>query len=72
MALMFGTQAWADALTEKVNGSSEYRVECASPIAPGSGVYNIYLHFEPGARRGDASTFMIGGADKGAWLVHKE
>ena len=25
MALMFGTQAWADALTEKVNGSSEYR-----------------------------------------------
>jgi hypothetical protein len=54
------------------NGSSEYRVECASPVAPGSGVYNIYLHFEPGARRGNTSTFMIGGADKGAWLVHKE
>jgi hypothetical protein len=54
------------------NGSSEYRVECASPIAPGSGVYNIYLHFEPGARNGKNSTFMIGGADKGAWLVHKE
>jgi hypothetical protein len=54
------------------NGSSEYRVECASPIAPGSGVYNIYLHFEPGARNGNSSKFTIGGADKGAWLVHKE
>ena len=54
------------------NGPSEYRLECASPIAPGSGVFNIYLHFQPGAPKGAGSQFMIGGADKGAWLVHKE
>jgi hypothetical protein len=54
------------------NGPTEYRVECASPISPGSGAYNIYLHFEPGTRNGNSSTFSIGGADKGAWLVLKE
>jgi hypothetical protein len=54
------------------NGSSEYRVECGSAIAPGSGIYNVYLHYEPGARNGRNSEFMIGGADKGAWLVSRE
>jgi hypothetical protein len=53
-------------------GASEYRVECASPIAPGSGLYNVYLHFEPGYRNGRGSEFTIGGADKGAWLVRKQ
>jgi hypothetical protein len=53
------------------NGASEYRVECASPIAPGSGIYNVYVHFEPGSRNGRESEFTIGGADKGAWLVRK-
>jgi len=54
------------------NSSSEYRVECASPIAPGSGVYNVYLHHEAGARHGRTSEFMIGGADKGVWLIRKD
>jgi hypothetical protein len=54
------------------NGSSEYRVECASPIATGSGIYNLYLHHDPAARHGRGTGFMIGGADKGAWLIHKE
>jgi len=53
------------------NGASEYRVECASPIAPGSGLFNLYLHYEPGAHNGRASEFSIGGADKGAWLIRK-
>jgi hypothetical protein len=52
-------------------GAAQYRVECASPIAPGSGIYNLYLHYEPEAPNTHASGFMIGGADKGAWLVRK-
>jgi hypothetical protein len=53
-------------------GASEYRVECASPIAPGSGVYNVYLHHEPASANGRDKEFAIGGADKGAWLIRKE
>ena len=54
------------------SGPSEYRVECASPIAPGSRLYNLYLHHEPASRNGRDTEFAIGGADKGAWLVRKE
>ena len=50
------------------NGSSEYRVECAKPIAPGSGIYNVYLHSEPPARD---RQFNIGGTDKGRWISRK-
>jgi hypothetical protein len=50
------------------NGASEYRVECASPIAPGSGIFNVYLHYDAEAPSG-RSEFMIGGADKGSWLT---
>jgi hypothetical protein len=54
------------------HGSSEYRVECASPIAPGSGLYNVYLHYDAAAPNGRDTEFTIGGADKGAWLIRKE
>ena len=54
------------------SGPSEYRVECASPIAPGAGLYNLYLHHDLAARNGRDTEFTIGGADKGAWLVRKE
>ena len=53
------------------SGSSEYRVECASSIAPGSGIYNLYVRYEPGSFNGRDSEFTIGGADKGAWLIRK-
>jgi hypothetical protein len=52
-------------------GTSEYRVEAAGPIAPGSGLFNLYLHFDAKARNRN-SQFQIGGADKGAWLIQKE
>jgi hypothetical protein len=54
------------------SGSSEYRVECASPIAPGSGLYNLYLHHDSAAPNGRGTEFTIGGADKSAWLIRKE
>jgi hypothetical protein len=50
------------------NGSSEYRVECDKPIAPGSGIYNVYLHWEPAPRD---RQFNIGGTDKGRWISRK-
>jgi hypothetical protein len=53
------------------NGASEYRVECAAPIAPGSGIFNLYMHYEPGAGNRRLTEFSIGGADKSAWLVRK-
>jgi hypothetical protein len=54
------------------SGSSEYRVVCANPVAPGSGVYNVYLHRDPAAPNGRDTEFTIGGADKSAWLIRKQ
>lgn len=51
-------------------GSSEYRVECASNIAPGTGIYNVYVHHDPAWARKDTH-FEIGGADNAAWLIRK-
>jgi hypothetical protein len=53
------------------NGASEYRVECASAIAPGSGVYNVYLYYDSTPPKRGIGEFLIGGADKGASLVRK-
>jgi hypothetical protein len=52
------------------NGASEYRVECSSSIAPGSGIYNVYLHYEAGTHRN--TEFSIGGTGKGGWFSRNE
>jgi len=46
-------------------GSAEYRVESAVSIAPGSGLYNVYVLHKPAPR--DLYTF--GGSDK-AGMIH--
>lgn len=62
----------ADTLTFR-EGATEYRVECASAIAPGSGPYNLYVVHETGWRaRGMEEPFMIGAADKAEWVVGKQ
>jgi len=50
-------------------GPSEYRVECSGQIAPGPGLYNVYVLHDPVWRGGDK--FVFGGADKAAWLIQK-
>jgi hypothetical protein len=53
-------------------GSSEYRVESGSRIAPGPGLYNVYVHHDPTwGHGGSEPRFMIGGADKAAWLIRR-
>jgi len=52
------------------NGATEYRVECSDPIAPGSEVYNVYLHFVPPKPRD--TEMIVGGAAKGRWLKLNE
>ncbi len=55
------------------DGSMEYRVECDSAVAPGSGHYNLYVVHEaawlPQGRTGEP--FLIGSADKPEWVVGK-
>jgi len=51
-------------------GSSHFSVECSSAIAPGSGLYNVYVQLDP-ARPGRNEPFSFGGSDKGAWLTRK-
>ena len=54
-------------------GSREYRVDCDSAVAPGSGIYNLYVVHEaawrPQGRTGEP--FIIGSADKPEWVVGK-
>ena len=62
----------AETLTFR-EGATEYRVECASAIAPGSGPYNLYVVHETGWRAGGMEEpFMIGAADKAEWVVGKQ
>jgi hypothetical protein len=50
------------------DGTSEYRVESSSAIAPGPGVYNLYVWHEP-EWLGLGEPFAIGSEDAGAHLV---
>jgi hypothetical protein len=50
------------------DGKSEYRVESSSAIAPGHGVYNLYVWHEP-ERPGMGELFAIGSEDAGAHLI---
>ena len=50
------------------DGKSEYRVESSSAIAPGSGVYNLYVWHEP-EWPGHGESFGIGSEDAGVHLV---
>jgi RNA polymerase sigma factor (sigma-70 family) len=43
----------------------EYRVECAGPVVPGSGRYNLYVRHEPDWYPGRESAFTIGSNDRG-------
>lgn len=53
-------------------GSTEYRVECGSKIAPGPGAYNLYVVHEATWRPGrPAEPFRFGSADKPEWVVGK-
>jgi hypothetical protein len=63
----------ADTLTFR-EGSTEYRVQCGSAVAPGSGPYNVYVSHEAAWRPGGMNagdSFMIGAADKAEWVVGK-
>jgi hypothetical protein len=59
--------AAADTLSFR-DGSTEYRVECGAPVAPGSGPYNLYVLHEAWHSRG-AEPFIVGSADKAEWVV---
>jgi hypothetical protein len=52
-------------------GSAEYRVECNSRVAPGSGTYNLYVIHEAAWRLPASESFRIGSADKAEWVVGK-
>jgi hypothetical protein len=54
--------AAADAFTFR-QGTTEYRVECSGPVAPGSGRYNLYVRREPGWYPGPEDTFLVGSND---------
>lgn len=41
-------------------GTTEYRVECNAPVAPGSGPYNLYVRHESAWYPGPEDTFLIG------------
>lgn len=54
-------------------GSTEYRVDCRSAIAPGSERYNLYVLHEPGWRAySSTEPFEFGAADKAEYLVGKD
>lgn len=51
-------------------GSAEYRIECQTQIAPGSGVYNLYVFHDAVWRQpgGVPDSPIVGGADKAEYL----
>jgi hypothetical protein len=54
------------------DGSTEYRVECDSAVAPGAGPYTLYVVHEAGWQPGGiGEPFMIGSADKPEFVVGK-
>jgi hypothetical protein len=63
--------AAADALWFR-EGSTEYRVECGSKVAPGPGAYNLYVAHEADWRpRETGRAFLTGSADNPEWVVGK-
>lgn len=54
------------------DGPTEVRVNCNSPIAPGSGVYNLYVLRQRGWRPGDPSAWMIGAADRPDFVLGRK
>ncbi len=52
-------------------GAAEFRVECGSRVAPGSGTYNLYVRQEPEWRWGEAS-FLTGSADSADLVVGRK
>ncbi len=52
-------------------GETEYRVQCNSRVAPGSGTYNLYVVHEPDWRPPISADFRLGSADKAEWVVGK-
>jgi hypothetical protein len=53
-------------------GSAEYRVQCSSPVAPGSGRYNLYVLHEAGWRlAGMTDSFTTGAAGNAEWIMGK-
>lgn len=53
-------------------GSTEYSVQCAGNVAPGSRIYNLYVVHEAGWRpRGTGEPFVVGSADNAEWVVGK-
>ena len=50
------------------DGAAEYRVQCTGAIAPGSGVYNLYVLRQPEWRAPD-EVYLTGGADKAEYIV---
>lgn len=50
-------------------GSTEYRVGCSGPVAPGAGRYNLYVHHEPGWYPGPEDTVLIGSNDLNSELT---
>ncbi len=55
-------QTFGNTLTFRA-GSSEYRVESRTPIAPGPGAYNLYVLHQP-TWHGTRDAFTIGGVDR--------
>ena len=56
------------------NGATEYRLDCAARIAPGQGVYNVYvLHDASWRPKGDeaGAEYLIGAADQAESSSHK-
>lgn len=53
------------------DGENEFRVECSSKVAPGSGAYNLYVRQERQWRPGGGVSFLTGSADSADLLVGK-
>jgi hypothetical protein len=54
-------------------GSTEIRVDCRSPIAPGSERYNLYVLNEPRWRAfSNDEPFEFGAAGKAEWVVGQD
>jgi hypothetical protein len=51
---------------------AEFRVECDSRIAPGSGTYNLYVRQEREWRPGNGAPFRFGSADSAELVVGKK
>ena len=51
---------------------AEFRVECDSRIAPGSGTYNLYVRQEREWRPGNGTPFRFGSADSAELVVGKK